>query len=154
MFEHTHPALMSVLALARTGAAISNDPGDAVKFGGGIERQVMEEYFKPVGGSPDRPYYVPFGEAQGKTRWREKKYPGSSLQRQRQDRKSLFRQHPADNTKWAFAEEARDWLNSNAKQAIGDIPVIVAYLVAWCYREREISAWDAAISNFIIEFPG
>jgi MoxR-like ATPase len=152
MFEHTHPALMSVLALARTGAAISNDPSDAVKFGGGIERQVMEEYFKPVGGSPDRPYYVPFGEAQGKTRWREKKYPGSSLQRQRQDRKSLFRQHPDDNTKWAFAEEAREWLNSNARQAIGDIPVLVAYLAAWCYRERAISSWDAAISEFVAEF--
>lgn len=152
MFEHTHPALMSVLALARTGAAISNDPADAVKFGGGIERQVMEEYFRPVGGSPDRPYYVPFGEAQGKTRWREKKYPGSSLQRQRQDRKSLFRQHPDDNTKWAFAEEAREWLRSNARQAIGDSPVIVAYLAAWCYRERAISSWDAAISEFIAEF--
>lgn len=152
MFEHTHPALMSVLALARTGASISNDPSDAVKFGGGVERQLMEEYFRPAGGSPERPYYVPFGEAQGKTRWREKKYPGSSLQRQRQDRKSLFRQHPSDNTKWAFAEEAREWLKANAKQAIGDIPITVAYLAAWCYREREISSWDTAVTEFVSEF--
>jgi hypothetical protein len=152
MFEHTHPTTMSVLALARTGASISDDPSQAIKFGAGTERELMENYFKPAGGSPDRPYYVPFGDPQGKTRWREKTYPGRSLQRQRQDRKSVFRQHPDDKTKWSFASGATQWIASNGPQVIGDIPIIIAYLVTWFYREREISSWQSAIEQFVSEF--
>ncbi|TPP11528.1 AAA family ATPase [Rhizobium glycinendophyticum] len=152
MFEHTHPTTMSVLALARAGAPVGDDPSRAIKFGAGTERELMEDYFKPVGGSPDRPYYVPFGDPQGKTRWREKTYPGRSLQRQRQDRKAVFRQHPDDKTKWAFAAGATEWIAANGPHVIGDVPIIIAYLAAWLYRGQQISSWEEAVEQFVREF--
>ncbi len=152
MFEHTHSALFSVLALALSGAPISDNPDDAVNSGGPAETRLMEKYFLPAGGSPDRPYFVPFGEHQGKTRWRIKKYPSSSLQRQRQERKAVFRQHPESGTKWSFGTDTIKWLDANAKQTLGDVPIIVAYLAAWSYREKEITSWEQAVEDFVVEF--
>ncbi|MGV2050436.1 AAA family ATPase [Agrobacterium sp. 22-209-1] len=152
MFEHTHPALMSVLALARDGAPVSDDPEQTIKYGQATEKRLMAEYFSPSGGSPQRPYYIPFGDAQGKSRWRDDGYAGSSLQRQRKDKRELFRQHPSDRGRWAFAAGAQGWLSVNAVQAIGDIPIVIGYLAAWCYRGIEIYNWASAIERFSTEF--
>src|ERR1041384_6181513 len=52
----------------------------AKPFGGKEERDWLNEYFRPGGGPPGKPYYMPGTEG-----WVDQRYPDTSLQRRRTD---------------------------------------------------------------------
>ena len=85
----THPSLVSFLAMLRDGVPLSSNPSKA--FGSAQETQLLTDYFRPPGGSPDRPWYVPFGKLiAGGTHWKPKQYAGTSLQRMRRDKQFVY----------------------------------------------------------------
>lgn len=151
--NHTHPVLMSVLAMLRADVPSTDDPSQAVPFGSTVERRLMDDYFKPAGGPEERPYFLVFGTDSGVTHWRNRDYGGKSLQRQRGDRDHLFKQSPSDNKRWHLAGNLVETIReSPAKNVVGDIPVPCAYLAAWCYRDREIGSIAEAVDAFVDEF--
>jgi len=150
--KHTHPSLTSVLAALRVGLPAADDDASAVRFGAPAENKLLQDYFKPVGGPSDRPYYVPFGPAQGKSRWRDTQYAGRSLQRQRQDRDDVYRQHSKDNKLWTLRKNYKEAILKSPSEVVGDVPVAIPYLVAWCYRDREIEGISDAVARFVAEF--
>ncbi len=152
MVEHTHPTLMSVLAMLRENVPASDKPDDAVPFGSTTERKLMDAYFRPRGGPDDRPYFVPLGSDRGTSRWRETTYPAKSLQRQRSDRGTIFRQHPTDNRRWTFSGDLSDAIAVTATEVVGQIPIEAAYVAAWCYHDRKITSVEAAVADFAVEF--
>lgn len=80
--ENTHPSLISFLAMLRSNVPVS--PSPSAPFGGTQETELLADYFAPKGGSPERPFYVPFGSPRANsTFWKPRDHGGSSLQRQR-----------------------------------------------------------------------
>jgi 5-methylcytosine-specific restriction protein B len=152
MADHTHPALMSVLAMLRNKVPASDNPDDSVPFGSTVERRLMEDYFKPPGGPEDRPFFMPFGPGGGYTHWRDRNYAGRSLQRQRGDRPTVFKQNPADNKRWTLAGHLQSAIEKIAPDVVGTIPVEAGYLAVWCYRDREVSSLHDATTEFAAEF--
>lgn len=152
MAEHTHPSLMSVLAMLRQNVPASDDPADSVPFGSTTERRLMQDYFQPRGAPEDRPYFVPFGTGRGYTHWRDRNYAGKSLQRQRGDKSDVFRQNPIDNKRWTLVGSLVEGIRKSPKDVVGDIPLQAVYLAAWCYRDREVGSLEAAVADFATEF--
>lgn len=152
MAEHTHPSLTSILALSRSGGMPGDDPVSAIAFGSVNERRLLSDYFSPVGGPEDKPFFVPFGTGRGVSHWRNNNYPGRSLQRQRTDRPEIFRQDPANNKRWFFNSKFVAALGDKPKDSIGDLPIIIAYLAAWCFRDREIQSLKEIVDLFVSEF--
>ncbi len=149
--DHTHPALMSLLAMLRQNVPASGNPDDAIPFGSPVERRLMDDYFKPAGG-PEKPYFLVFGTGYGYSHWRDREYPGRTLQVQR-NKHDLFRQSPKDNKRWTLAPNlAQAIKDSPPKEVIGNIPINSAYLTAWCYRDKEIASIEAAVEDFVKEF--
>jgi 5-methylcytosine-specific restriction protein B len=97
--DHTHPALLSLLAMLRHNVPASDNPEDAISFGSPVERQLMDDYFKPSGGPESRPYFIAFGSGYGYGHWRDVQYPGRTLSVQR-DKHDLFQKSPKDNKRW------------------------------------------------------
>ena len=150
--EHTHPALMSLLAMLRQKVPTSDNPDDAVPFGSPVERQLMDDYFKPAGGPEKKPYFLVFGTGYGYSHWRDREYPGRTLQVQR-SKHNLFRQSPKDNKRWALAPNLVQAIkDSPPKDVVGAIPINAAYLSAWFYRDKEIHSIDTAVENLAKEF--
>lgn len=150
--EHTHPALMSLLAMLRQNVPASADPDDAVSFGSPIERRLMDDYFKPSGGPEEKPYFLVFGTGYGYSHWRDREYPGRTLQVQR-NKHEIFQQSPKDNKRWTLAPDLVQAIkDSPPKEVIGDIPINAAYLAAWCYRGKDIASIEAAVEDFEKEF--
>ncbi|WP_047307616.1 AAA family ATPase [Rhodopseudomonas palustris] len=150
--DHTHPALMSLLAMLRQNVPASDNPDDAIPFGSTVERRLMDDYFKPSGGPEKKPYFLVFGTGYGYSHWRDREYPGRTLQVQR-NKHDLFRQSPKDNKRWTLASSlAQAIKDSPPKEVIGDIPISTACLAAWCYRDREIASISAAVADFSKEF--
>lgn len=150
--EHTHPALMSLLAMLRQKVPMSDDPDDAIPFGSRIERQLLDDYFKPSGGPEEKPYFLVFGPGYGYSHWRDREYPGRTLQVQR-DKHDLFRKHPKDNKRWTLpAQLVKAIKDSPPEEVVGDIAIGAAYLAAWCYREKEVASVEAAVQDFAKEF--
>lgn len=135
--ENTHPFLASILAASKAGAPVTNDPDDAIKYGAAQETALLAEYFSPAGAPPSTPYYVPFGVDQGKSRWRDNSYAGSSLQRQRRERSSVMAQNPTDNTRWYFQTGLDAAIKADAKK-FGPVPVNLVDLGVWLFRSAEI----------------
>lgn len=152
MRDHTHPSLMSLLAMLRQGVPASGTPDDSVSFGGPVERQLMADYFQPAGGPDEQPYFVPFGSDRGVSHWRDHQYPGRSLQRQRKDRSDLFLQHPTDNKRWRLTPDLVGGIKKQAKDVVGDIPLETALLSAWFFRGREVESVASAVGEFVKEF--
>jgi 5-methylcytosine-specific restriction protein B len=90
---HTHPALMSLLAMLRQNVPMSMNPDDAISFGSSVERRLMDDYFRPTGGPEKKPYFLVFGTGYGYSHWRDREYPGRTLQVQR-DKHDLFQKSP------------------------------------------------------------
>lgn len=148
----THPALMSLLAMLRQNVPASDNPDDAVPFGSPVERHLMDDYFKPVGGPEKKPYFLVFGTGYGYSHWRDREYPGRTLQVQR-SKHDLFLQSPKDNKRWTLAQNLVQAIkDAPPKEVIGDIPINAAYLAAWCYRTKEIASIEAAVEEFVTEF--
>ncbi|ARN82465.1 AAA family ATPase [Methylocystis bryophila] len=150
--EHTHPALMSLLAMLRQNVPTSDNPDDAIPFGSPVERRLMDDYFKPTGGPENKPYFLVFGTGYGYSHWRDREYPGRTLQVQR-DKHDLFQKSPNDNRRWTLASDLVQAIkNGPPKEVVGDIPIIAAYLTAWCYRDKEIASVEVAVEEFAKEF--
>lgn len=150
--NHTHPALMSLLAMLREQVPASGDPKDAIPFGSPAELRLMEDYFKPAGGPEQRPYFLVFGTGYGYSHWKDRNYPGRTLQVQR-NKHDLFCQSPTDNRRWTLDPNLAQVIkNSPPEEVIGSIPIQAAYLAAWCYRDREVASAEAAVDAFESEF--
>lgn len=150
--DQTHPALLSLLAMLRQHVPASGDPDDAVTFGSPVERRLMDDYFRPAGGPEKKPYFLVFGTGYGYSHWRDREYPGRTLQVQR-NKHDLFQQNPKDNRRWTLAPNLpRAIKETPPKDVIGDIPINAAYLAAWCYRTKEIASIEQAIEEFVKEF--
>jgi MoxR-like ATPase len=148
---HTHPTLLSLLAMLRHKVPASDDENDAVPFGSPVERKLMEDYFRPKGGPEERPYFLVFGSDIGYSHWRDSNYPGRTLQVQR-SRNALFRKNSKDNRRWTLAKNVVDTIRDTpAIDVVGDIPIQCGYLAAWCYRDKEIQSIEAAVAAFVGE---
>lgn len=84
--DGAHPlAVISIPALIRTAARASVDPTTTpVAFGSTEESDVLREYFTlPRPPEPDRPFFAPWSVSSADPSWQTTKYPGGTLQRQR-----------------------------------------------------------------------
>lgn len=151
-FERYHTSLMSLLAMLKSGVPMSQNDADAVRFGAPNENQLMADYFSPAGAPAERPFLMPFGPHDGNQRWRDHHYAGRSLQRQRRDRRNIYRQPSDDNKRWAFQPGYPEVIAKAPDDIVGEIPVSVPSLAAWCYRKRPVADLDAAIKAFVEEF--
>lgn len=143
--EKTISIHLAVLCMLKNQVPTSDDPGEAVEYGSAQELEFLKDWFAPAGGPPDRPYYVPFGPETGKTRWRNRLYPGRTLQKLRtKDYGALF-VHP-DNKSFAFKTDYVLLLS----QELSGFPV--AYLAAWFFQQREIESLVGAVDQFVEEF--
>lgn len=150
--ENTHPALLSVLAMLRQAVPSSDNPDDAVKFGSNVELQLLDEYFRPAGGPEARPYFFVFGTGYGYSHWRDRKYPQRTLYVQR-DKNALFQKHPSDSKRWTLAPELYDAIaKTPAEDVVGKVPISVAHLAAWFYRNRDVASLEEAVDTFSEEF--
>lgn len=148
--KHTHPALMSVLAMLRAGVPSTEDGTQAIRFGSTNERRLLDDYFRPEGGPDDRPYFLIFGSGYGYSHWKDSNYPGRTLQVQR-GKHDLFRKSKDDNKLWMLAPHLAGHIE-RSPEAVGAIPIAAAYLTIWCYRNRETESIDAAVESFADEF--
>jgi MoxR-like ATPase len=137
--DQTHPFLTSILALSRAGAPLTEDADQAIKYGGAQETALLAEFFAPAGAPPSSPFYVPFGVDQGKSRWRDSDYAGSSLQRQRRDRPDVMAQAPSDNKSWYFRSAMASVIKGDPKK-YGPSPVNLTHLGVWLFRSHDISS--------------
>jgi 5-methylcytosine-specific restriction protein B len=148
----THPSLVSFLAMLRNKVPIASIPTEA--FGSAQETELLKDYFCPLGGPSDRPWYVPFGKAvAGQTPWRPKHHAGTSLQRMRKDKQFLYKQGiGTSNDLWSLDPAIIKILNDRHAEVIGEIPISVHNLATWCYRDLEFLTQQEAIAKFIEEF--
>jgi hypothetical protein len=87
----THPSLVSFLGMLKAEVPISPTPSKA--FGSVQETDLMRDYFRPEGGPPDRPWYVPFGAPRDSvSNWKVKDNAGKSLQRMRTGKPFIYLQ--------------------------------------------------------------
>ncbi|HDZ75674.1 MAG TPA: AAA family ATPase [Aurantimonas coralicida] len=149
---HTHPALLSFLALAAAGGVESADDSLTVEGGATAEGALQRRHFMIDGGPEDNPYFKVFGPHEGKSRWRRGDYPGKSLQRQRQDRKNVFHQSTSNKKNWSFTPGFKSVVLSAPATVVGEIPVRSGMVACWLYREREIESIREALDLFKAEF--
>lgn len=140
--EDTHPFLISLLSAWKAGLTEGQSEDAYVRFGVPQENEVLSHFSSPAEASPDRPFYVPFGEAQGKSRWRDHGYSGSSLQRQRKDRGEVLRQLETDPKRWTFAPTAMDAVLAVPAKYVGSVPVNLTLVGAWLFRQSEVVSVD------------
>jgi 5-methylcytosine-specific restriction protein B len=138
--EETHPFLMSLLAAWKEGLTEGQADDDFVRFGVPQENDFLTTFSSPPGANPDRPFYVPFGDAQGKSRWRDQGYSGSSLQRQRKERPDVLRQLAGKPKFWTFVPDSHAAVVTNPSRYIGKVPVNLVLVGAWLFREAEIAS--------------
>ena len=148
----THSLLISLLAGWRNGMAEEAGEGSYVRLGKPQENAVMQGFSAPVGGTTERPFYVPFGDAQGKSRWRDTDYSGSSLQRQRKERSDVLRQKSDDQKFWALAPGAVEAVKQNPKRSLGVAPVNLALVGVWLFRQSDVADLDALGAMVVNEF--
>ena len=117
--------------------------GAALRFGSGDEREWLNDFFKPGGGPPDKPYFMP---ATGE--WVQERYPDRSLQRRRKDFESSVFYHPSDET-WALRKRAADNLKKLGLESKPPIPLVA--LMGWMWRNKEIQTSNVgeALEKFV-----
>jgi 5-methylcytosine-specific restriction protein B len=151
---HAHPQLITLLAMFRAKLRVSDDNHDAAAFGAREENLLLDDYFKPIGGPEERPFYVPFGLGSS-TRWRDSRYSGRSLQRMRKDRQNAgiaIWQHTYDNRRWSFRPDLVADLGTHGQEIVGTVPLSLPMLAAWLYRGKDIADLDDATQRLIGEF--
>jgi len=142
----TTPVLISVLCMLAREIPTTADPAKAVEFGAKEELDFLNAHFRPAGGALDRPYFVPFGKEQGKTRWRDDKYPGRTLQKLRtKDYGAVFR-HP-DQKRFSFQGDfARRLIDT---QALPKGRTSLTPIAVWFYRQTNIASIADALTRLI-----
>jgi 5-methylcytosine-specific restriction enzyme B len=151
--EHSHPSLISLLAMMKSGVPLSATPSKA--FGSAQENKLMRAYFRPEGGPPDRPWYVPFGtRKEDLTDWKPRFYAGTSLQRMRTGKPWIYKQGTgASSDLWSLDPDLAIALRERHEVVIGrTVPISVHNLAVWCYRTLDFSNQQAAIDRFVEEF--
>ncbi len=115
----------------------------ALRFGSGDEREWLNDFFRPGGGPPDKPYFMP---ATGE--WVQERYPDRSLQRRRKDFESSVFYHPTDET-WALRKRAADNLKKLVLESKPPIPLVA--LMGWMWRNKDLRASSVgeALEKFI-----
>ena len=149
--EHAHQSLVSLLAMLRVGVPKTDDESVAVTFGARQENELLGAYFKPVGASDNKPFFIPFGNDGGKPRWHDASYAGSSLQRQRKDRSTVFAQPKGDNKRWFLKPGYAGEVASGVAGKIGDAPISLPALAAWMLRKSEFQTLDEVVQRLIDE---
>lgn len=147
---NTHSALTSLLALLRSKAPLVGS-GPSIAFGASQENKLLQDYFSPDGSPPDHPYFIPFHADQGKSRWRETSYAGSSLQRQRTGLQTVFVQDPADNKRWSVAANFAHEILKIPQKVVGKAPVSLPALATWMLRDADHPNLAAAVDRLITE---
>lgn len=151
-FERYHPSLMSLLAVFRSNVPASANAADAVRFGAPNENKLMTDYFSPLGAPAGSPFLMPFGPHNGYSRWRDHHYAGRSLQRQRGDRDNIYHQPASDNKLWTLRPCYVAEILKAPADVVGEVPICVPTLAAWCYRKRDLPDLAAATNEFVKEF--
>lgn len=147
-----HPSLVSFLGMLRAEVPISATPSKA--FGSAQETDLLRQYFHPVGGPADRPWYVPFGSPkEGSTNWKPKAYAGTSLQRMRTGKSFIYVQGSgASNDLWSFHPDFLNVLASRGTEVVGSVPLSIHSLAVWFYRMIDVPSHKDAINSFVNEF--
>jgi 5-methylcytosine-specific restriction protein B len=148
--EHSHPSLVSLLAIMKSGVPLSAAPSKA--FGSAQENELMRAYFRPEGGPTDRPWYVPFGpRKEDQTNWKPKVYAGTSLQRMRTGKPWIHKQGTgASSDLWSLDPDLAAVLRDRHAVVIGrTAPISVHNLAVWCYRTLDLPNQQAAIDRFV-----
>jgi len=151
--EHSHPSLISLLAMMKSGVPLSATPSKA--FGSAQENELMSAYFRPEGGPPDRPWYVPFGQRkEDLTDWKPRFYAGTSLQRMRTGKQWIYKQGTgASSDLWSLDPDLPNVLRNRHAVVIGrTLPISVHNLAVWCYRTVDLPSHQAGIDRFVEEF--
>ena len=143
-----HQSLVSLLAMLKADVPVSADGAQAVKFGSQQENALLEDFFRPELGPDDKPYFVPFGDAGGKPRWHDAGYAGSSLQRQRKDRSTVFAQPPGDNKQWYLRPDYVSQIVASPATA-GKSAISLPALAAWLLRQTEIGSLQDAVEKTV-----
>ena len=148
---NAHQSLVSLLAMLRNGVPKTDDESAAITFGARQENELLDIYFKPVGGSEDKPFYIPFGNDGGKPRWHDASYAGSSLQRQRKDRSTVFSQPKGDNKRWFLKPGYAGEVASGVAAKPGQDAISLPALAAWMLRKAEFQTQDEVVQRLIEE---
>lgn len=155
MADGTHPLLISFLAMLRLQIPVGDGP-PGLPFGAPQEHDLLGQYFRPQGGTPERPYYLPFGPPrEGDPRWKPANYGGTSLQRMRTGRPDFFKKETVAGSPrklFRLAENFREILARDHRSIVGVRPLSVHNLAVWFYRTEEFPDQTAAITRFAEEF--
>lgn len=146
--EIGHQSLVSLLAMLRSEVPVSSDGSTAINFGSQQENKLLEDFFRPDLGPEEKPYYVPFGDAGGKTRWHDTSYAGRSLQRQRKDRKNVFAQPGSGSKQWYFHSDYVAQIVAHPGTA-GKSPISLPALATWLFRQTEIESVEKAVDKVV-----
>ena len=146
--ETGHQSLVSLLAMLRADVPVSDDGAGAVQFGSKQENALMANFFRPELGPSEKPYFIPFGDAGGKPRWHDDGYAGSSLQRQRKDRSTVFAQPSGDKMRWFFRPDYVAQIISNPATA-GKTAISLPALASWLVRRDQIDSVSDAVERAI-----
>jgi MoxR-like ATPase len=145
--ENTNTLLLSLLAMFRSPIPLTPDASGAVPFGQAQETGLLVDYFSPAGAPSGRPYYLCFG---GSGDFRDKLYPGRTLQRIRNDVSADIFWHP-DAKRWSFRPGYVTKLQSyhdRFKQG----NVSLSALAVWLYRQTDVQSIAGAVDHVITDF--
>lgn len=157
--DSTHVALVSLLAMLRSGVPVG-DEAQVAPFGSLQENALLDAYFRPPGGTDERPYYVPFGRhRRGDPRWKTADYSGAALNKIRAGKwwQRLYR--AAENERgrvlgYALRPDLPAILRDRyvAERTIGVLPLSAHLLAAWLYRDLDLVNHGDAVRRFSEEF--
>lgn len=152
--ESAHASLVSFLAMTRSELPVRGPGVAGMEFGSVQENVVLQQYFSPVGGTLERPYYIPFGPpVEGNSRWKPRNYAGTTLQRMRSSKPFIYgRQGMKAAARWWLSDDYLAALAAQQGSVIGLRPLSVHHLAAWCYRDFEVTDHAEAIQRFVDEF--
>lgn len=139
--------LVTIPAMMKLGVAPANDDRDANEketsgsgVGGADERSLLEAHFTFPGATEVSPFWLPTGG------WVKKKYPGSSLQRQRKDRaRDLFIQGDLKR----FFPRGATWESWLADKALHEFtsPISILFLGAVVLQDQEVESFDDIVAQ-------
>jgi hypothetical protein len=133
MLSHKIPTCISMAQAAKVG----------IEYGSSQEREWLERYFKPGGGPPDRPWYIP-----GTGQWVRPRYAETSLQRRRTDFEDSAFFHPNEK-RWALRKAAAKAFKDKALEGKPPIPLVA--LMVWMWRDRNLPSLKEGLTQFIQE---
>lgn len=108
-----------------TSASSQAAEKEAIPFGSTQERDWLDKYFRPGGGPPGSPYYMP-----GTSEWVQERYPDRSLQRRRKDFDGKVFFHPS-KAAWALRKQAATALKKEVLEGKAAVPLVALMGNCW-----------------------